>query len=210
MRLPYGIKIDEAGNIALNEYEAEVVCLIFDSYLSGQSLSSLRKMLAEKNIQSPTGNASWSNATLDKLLFNRKYLPIVGMEKYFAVQFEKDHRSTIDMETRKRKAAKYDSRNVLSGLFICGECGKSYRRVQRASGEMVWRCANRVEHGSKICKFSPSITEKDAIRFVCETMGVTQLDHESIRETIVSITVKSNGTMTPDFQQSEIDEMGRG
>jgi len=181
--------------------------LIYESYLSGQSLSGLSKMLAEKSILSPAGKETWSNAALDKLLSNKKYIPIVGMEKYFAVQFEKDHRSVIDPDTGKRKTAKYDSRNVLSGLFVCGECGKSYRGVQRASGEMVWRCASRVEHGSRICKSSPTITEEAAIRFVCEALGVQQPDHEMIREAIVSITVESDGKLAPDFQQSEFAEI---
>ena len=164
-------------------------------------------MLAEKNRYSPTGKERWNTATLDKLLSNKKYYPVVGMEKYFAVQFEKNCRSSIGEDTGKRKSAKYDSRNVLSGLFICSECDKNYRRVQRASGEIVWRCASRVEYGNRVCKSSPTITEKEAIKFVCKTLNIAELEPQTIREALCSITVKRDGTFIPDLQQSEFDEL---
>lgn len=47
--------------------------------------------------------------------------------------------------------------------MICGECGSQYRRVTwNSHGHklIVWRCINRLEHGSKYCKCSPSINEE--------------------------------------------------
>ena len=199
MKLPFGYTVDKNGSITLNEYEIEVVHLIYDSYLSGLSLSKLSGMLAEKNIYSPTGKKKWSIATLDKMLSNKKYYPVVGIEKYFAVQFEKDLRSSVNEGTRTRKSAKYDTRNVLSGLFVCGECDKNYRRVQRASGEMVWRCASRVEHGNRVCKSSPTITEEDAIKFVCESLNISEFEPQTIRESFHSITVERGGILIPGF-----------
>nr|WP_279287533.1 zinc ribbon domain-containing protein [Flintibacter hominis] len=38
----------------------------------------------------------------------------------------------------------------MSGLLVCAECGHNYRRITRPSGEIVWRCASRVEHGKKV------------------------------------------------------------
>ena len=129
------------------------------------------------------------------------------MEKYVAVQFEKDRRSSVNEDTGKRKAAKYDSRNVLSGIFVCGECDKNYRRVQRASDEMVWCCASRVEHGNHVCKSSSTITEEEAIKFVCETLNISKLESQTIRESLYSITVERDGTLISDLQQSECDEL---
>jgi hypothetical protein len=97
------------------------------------------------------------------------------MEQYFDVQFELDRRSRTDPDTGKRKTARYSSSNVLSGLLVCSECGRSYRRVQRASGEIVWRCSNRVEHGSEICENSPSVTEADYLAFIRDTLGVDEV-----------------------------------
>jgi len=207
MKLPYGFMLDGQGNIALDENKCEIVRQIYKSYLAGLSLASLSEMLAEKNIPSPRGKEKWTPAMLDKLLFNKKYIAVVGMEQYFAAQFEKDRRSRIDQNTGKRKAARYDSRNVLSGLLVCAECGRSYRRVQRASGEIVWRCANRVEHGNRICKSSPTVTEEEAIRFVCGTLGIPQLNPKMISDLLISIRVESTGTLMPEFQKYESSEM---
>ena len=47
--------------------------------------------------------------------------------------------------------------------MICGECGSPYRRVTwNSHGHklIVWRCINRLDHGSKYCKNSPSINEE--------------------------------------------------
>ena len=85
---------------------------------------------------------------------------IIDFGSFFMAQDEKGKRSNIDEDTGKRKAARYSSQNVLSGLLDCEECGANYRRITRPSGEIVWRCANRVEHGKRICKHSPSILEE--------------------------------------------------
>lgn len=117
--------------------KAPVVVMIYDAYLSGSSLGGLINLLQKKEIPSLSGKKYWSTAVLHKMLTDSRYIPLVGFEKYAAAQFELDHRSKIDEDTGKRKTTRYHSKNVLSGLFVCAECGRSYRRVQRASGEIV-------------------------------------------------------------------------
>ena len=204
--LLYGYTRSEIGIIA-DIPKAKVISMIYDAYLSGLSLGRTVDMLHEKQIPSPSGKERWSTAVLFDILTDGRYVHLVGFERFVASRFETDRRSRFDQDTGKRKATRYHSKNVLSGLFVCSECGRSYRRVQRASGEMVWRCANRVEHGNRICKSSPTITEEEAIRFVCETLGVSQLNYETIRESLISITVESNGKLTPDFHECEYSEM---
>jgi len=48
---------------------------------------------------------------VDKLLANKKYIPIVGIKAYLDAQFEKDHRCNVDYERAEhpRKAARYRS-----------------------------------------------------------------------------------------------------
>ena len=92
MQLPYGYVLEGEGNISLDENKCEIVRQIYKSYLSGLSLNGLSKMLAERNTVSPMGNERWTPAMLDKLLFNKKYIAVVGMKLYFAIQFEKEHR----------------------------------------------------------------------------------------------------------------------
>jgi hypothetical protein len=196
MKLPYGLMIDGSDRVAIDDVKAKVVQNIFTSYLSGKSLAGICVMLEEAHTPSPSGRPSWTPAAVSNLLFNRKYIAVVGLEKYFGVQIEKDRRSNIDEATGKRKTARYDSRNVLSGLIICGECGRNYRRVRRASGEMVWRCANRVEHGKTFCKSAPTVTETDLIAFLCDKLGTKQFNPQKVKRAVEAITVFQDGYLS--------------
>lgn len=54
---------------------------------------------------------------MDKLLANKKYVPIVGMEVYLDAQFEKDYRCNVDYDKagHPRKAARYRSPALKTG-----------------------------------------------------------------------------------------------
>ena len=110
MKLPYGyVLVGEKINV--HEEKADVVRSIFESYLAGASLGKIVDMLFAKGILSPTGNPKWTRAAVDKLLANKKYIPIVGMKVYLDAQFEKDHRCNVDYEKagHPRKATRYRS-----------------------------------------------------------------------------------------------------
>lgn len=61
----------------------------FECYLAGASLGKVVDMLFTKGIPSPTGNPKWTRAAVDKLLANKKYIPIVGMKVYLDTQFKR-------------------------------------------------------------------------------------------------------------------------
>ena len=71
-------------------------------------------MIFAKGVPSPTGNSKWTRAAVDKLLANKKYIPIVGIKAYMDVQFEKDRRCNVDYEKagHPRKAARYRSSSI--------------------------------------------------------------------------------------------------
>ena len=118
MKTPYGLMKDAAGNYAINENEADTVRLIFHLYLIGYSLGKIVCHLDSRDITSPSGNPKWGRAAIDKMLANKKYIPIVGMNDYLAVQFEKYGRSNLDEENGARKAVRYASKEATSGLHI--------------------------------------------------------------------------------------------
>ena len=79
MKLPYGYVL--AGKeITAHEEKTDAVRGIFKYYLAGASLGKIVDMLFTKGIPSPTGNLKWTRAAIDKLLANKKYVPIVGVE----------------------------------------------------------------------------------------------------------------------------------
>ena len=59
----------------------------------------------------------------------------------------------------------YDSgKYAFSELLVCGECGSPYRRqtyMPRGEKYYVWRCLNRMENGTRICKNSPTFKERE-------------------------------------------------
>ena len=110
MKLPYGYVL--AGDeIVVHEEKADVVRSIFEYYLAGASLGKIVDMLFAKGISSPTGNPKWTRAAVNKLLANKKYVPIVGVKVYLDAQFEKERRCNVDYDRvgKPRKAVRYQS-----------------------------------------------------------------------------------------------------
>lgn len=152
-RICYGYVRDSDGQVFINKKQAEAVSIIFERYRSGESLASIVKVLHEKGIYSLTGKMQWTRSAIVKLLSNIKFVPhIISLEQFLKVQDEKFARSNQEFieDDVQRKTTRYNSQNVLSGLLVCAECGANYHRITRDSGEVVWRCANRVEHGKEI------------------------------------------------------------
>ena len=110
MKLPYGYVLAD-NEIVMHEEKADVVRSIFEYYLAGASLGKIVDMLFEKGIPSPTGNIKWTRAAVDKLLANKKYVPIVGVKVYLDTQFEKNRRCNVDYDKagHPRKAVRYQS-----------------------------------------------------------------------------------------------------
>ena len=81
-------------------------------------------MLFEKGISSPTGNPKWTRAAVDKLLANKKYIPIVGVNGHIDAQFEKDRRCNVDYDKagHLRKPARYQSPLCRNGIKLYKSC----------------------------------------------------------------------------------------
>ena len=150
------------GEIEIHPLEMPIVNIIFQAYLDGNSLGKISKMLNEMNIPSSSGKSVWGKQIIDNLLSNEKYVgneiypQVVSRDLFDDVQMEKQNRRSLN---NIESGSRYSSAHPLSGLLTCGECGRKYRRYTRSNGEVVWRCANRIEHGSEICKSSPALSE---------------------------------------------------
>lgn len=193
--IPYGF-IQKPTGIFIEPQQAKVVQQIYQRYLAGDSLEGIADFLFQSGIPSPQGKERWTRPVINSLLSNQKYIGyIVSFDDFFLAQGEKGKRSNIDEDTGKRKDARYSSQNVLSGLLICAECGANYRRITRPSGEVVWRCANRVEHGKKICRHSPSIPEAFLKEELCKRLGMTGFDEAEVTGSIDCISILENGTL---------------
>lgn len=204
MRKVYGFAPAADGLLEIVPKQAAVVQEIYRQYLSGKSMGGIADFLFENHIPSPTGKEKWSVSVLDTMLTNNKYIgQIISFEDYFAVQVEKGKRSNIDEDTNKRKATQYYSKDVLSGLLFCEDCGGVYWRINRPSGEVVWRCSNKVKHGKHICKNAPSISEVQIKQGICEMLGLDEFDDQEIKDRLKSIQVTLDGKLKPEMVQRE-------
>lgn len=196
MGVPYGYYIASNGHIAIDQEKANIVRMIYRQYLSGMSLDGIADFLFKRDIPSPKGRNRWTQPVLSNLLSNQKYIGyIVSFDDFFFAQGEKSRRSNIDEDTHQRKATRYNSQSVLSGLLVCAECSHNYRRITRPSGEIVWRCASRVEHGKKLCKHSPSIPEDKIKETLCKKLGLSTFDSNEIKNKADVILVQTDGSL---------------
>lgn len=202
MPLPYGFMLAPDGNITIDQEKANTVRAIYQQYLSGMSLKGIADFLFDQGAPSPRDKARWTQAVISDLLSNKRYIgSIISFDEYFLTQGEKGKRSNIDEDTNQRKATRYSSQSVLSGLLVCGGCGRNYRRITRPSSEVVWRCANRVEHGNRFCKHSPSISEQQVKDTICAKLGLTTFDEQTVKKHIDFISIRSDGTLEVGTQQ---------
>lgn len=183
--IPYGFVQKQAG-IFVEPQQEKVVKAIFQQYLNGDSLGGITDFLFEQGILSPTGQERWTRPAISKLLSNSKYIGyIISFEDYFAVQVDKGNRSNIDEDTNQRKATRYSSQNVLSGLLVCAECGANYRRITRPSalwqglyGFHVWsllyKSLSRIKSTSSISYCLDGFTSIDPLLPLCAD-GASQL-----------------------------------
>ena len=113
MKLPYGYVLD-GEKIVIHKERANTVRSIFEYYLAGASLGKIVDMLFAKGILSPTGNPKWTRAAVDKLLTNKKYIPIIGISGYMDAQFEKDRRYNVDYDKagHPRKSTRHQSPSI--------------------------------------------------------------------------------------------------
>lgn len=77
----YGYKHDEDGHLVIDEEKAKNVKLIFNLYLSGQSVVGIIKKLEKRKILSLTGKVKWCKRTIDVMLSNEKYTGDVELLK---------------------------------------------------------------------------------------------------------------------------------
>lgn len=194
MKTCYGVSRNNHNELVANQFAANVQ-KIYALYLSGRSLRDICKSLQEVGIYSPSGKSEWTPRAIENVLSNDTYINIVISEDTFnQVRIEQARRSntTSTEHGTARKATRYNSKNVLSGLLVCQECGRAYRRITKHDGSVIWRCANRVENGSKFCKKSPSISEELIQMTIANHFG-TGYTEDGICQNIRQITVHSSG-----------------
>lgn len=119
---------------------------------------------------------------------------IIPREIFQQVQLELARRSSrpkISQRKTKTEQGKYTSKFALSERLVCGECGCMYRRTQwvkrDGTKEHVWRCINRLEHGKKCCKHSPSLKEPELQKMIMDMIRPMFTDSERVKAALKDV-----------------------
>ena len=107
-----------------------------------------------------------------RYLYENNHQGIIEIEVFEAVQEERKKRSNMEITQQGkvvRKTTRHSSGDSLSGKIQCGECGRNFRRITTHSGEIVWRCAGRVEK-NETCK-ARTVKQSEIDEFIKKELG---------------------------------------
>ncbi|RGV76857.1 recombinase family protein [Enterocloster bolteae] len=144
---------------------------------------------------------------------------IIPKAVYYKIQEEIARRSSLKKAgTRKGKTAQgvYSSKYALTGIMVCNECGAHYRRTTWAKNGkkvIVWRCINRLEHGTKRCHESPTLKEEviqEAIMGKLHSLSIDQEEENflnGVKEDILRAAKGVGGACTEEEIDKTIEEL---
>ena len=144
---------------------------------------------------------------------------IIPKTVYYKIQEEIARRSSLKKAgTRKGKTAQgvYSSKYALTGIMVCNECGAHYRRTTWAKNGkkvIVWRCINRLEHGTKQCHESPTLKEEviqEAIMGKLHSLSIDQEEENflnGVKEDILRAARVVGGACTEEEINKTIEEL---
>lgn len=170
---PLGYRYDkESKRLIIVEEEAELVRLIFSTYIKEQSISRTTEILQANMFKTKTGQ-EWTKERVYNVLINPLF---AGMQRwgYFlpgkrgknrdCEVFEGHHEAIISPETfyrakeiltfnRNHTSYTKTSTSLLGGLLRCGKCGGivvSNRLIHRG-GRTAYLCKERYDHNKDYC-----------------------------------------------------------
>lgn len=216
----------EKGKYIIVPDEAEIVRIIFDSYLSGMGVTAIAKMLIDRDIPSRSGNP-WNKSSITRILNNYTYTGNLLLQKTYRenhltkrrmenngelpkYHITDSHEAIITLEQFnavqeeiKRRAEKFarpapKKTYPFTGLVICGNCGKHYRRKTTKSG-VVWICPTYNTIGKEHCA-SKQIPESTLISTTEETLGSIN----ALNDKITAIRAENNNTLVFCYTNGEI------
>ena len=144
---------------------------------------------------------------------------VIPKTVYYKIQEEIARRSSLKKAgTRKGKTAQgvYSSKYALTGIMVCNECGAHYRRTTWAKNGkkvIVWRCINRLEHGTKRCHESPTLKEEVIQEAIMGNLHSLSIDQEEenflngVKEDILRAAKVVGGACTEEEIDKTIEEL---
>lgn len=230
-KAPYGYQkirvkdgAKERTKLEIDASQSPVVISIFNDILSGKGLIEIVRGLNQKGIVSPKGRG-WNKTGLYAIVKNEIYTgtfiwgrhskrgnPPVRAEEVFPAFISKDvfdrvHKMMGNRAPVKTHPRRTVSRFLLSGLVVCGKCGKALIGQDAKSGKFSYYiCGSLTKKGAGVCStpylnsvnFERLVTSKikdhiltpdnltQLVKLVNEEMDATSSAYKNERETIIS------------------------
>ena len=219
-----GYKRNHDGVLEIIPDEAEIVRVIFNSYLSGIGKLAIANMLNEMHISTKFDN-EWTPEAVRRILTNEKYCGELMLQKFYNENhltkrkmvnngelnkflITEAHEPIIEksvfiavqnrLQEQKEFFTPTKSTTVVypfTGKIQCQCCGKNYRRKTTATG-VVWICATYNTKGKKYCPKAKQIPENTLISVCCEVLGISEFDADIFQENIEKILVPAPNELT--------------
>ena len=132
-----GYTKDQYGRVVIDETEAKIVRLIYDSYIEGMTASEIASTLMTNHIPTVTGLERWTSLAVYNILRNEKYKGEIIMQKTFTVD-------CFSHKTRKNNGEKpnYRLKNGIPSIIpesrwdLVQELLKQPRRKSKSTSEI--------------------------------------------------------------------------
>ena len=197
-----GYRIKEGQYVVIPD-EAVIVKRIYAEFQEGKGTNAIAQGLNEDGIPTRFGER-WHPSVVAKILRNYTYTGNLLLQRTFVenhitkknkinrgelpqYHVEEAHEAIIDIDTFNRvqvelerrtekygHAPKEQKRYPFTGLLLCGNCGKNYRRKVTAT-QPVWICATYNTRGKKYCD-SKQIPESTLSAITAEVASIEGIE----------------------------------
>lgn len=128
----YGYDYDPATEkISINEKEAKIVRYIYKSLIQGMTPAAIAINLTESGIPTKKGKSFWNRQVVRQILMNPSYKGewnykdyIIPMPAIIGTELWEQAQKILE-ESLRTWARKAKRQYLLSGLLVCGDCGRS-------------------------------------------------------------------------------------
>ena len=191
--------------LIVNKKEAEIVGLIFETYLETGSVNEVYNLLEEKNIKNRQGKI-FSKAHLALILRNITY---TGKIKYAGQIYQGIHQPIVSQElfelvqkTHKRRIKKFRVYRdfLLGGLIRCNECGYKMSacftnkwRERKMKRYYYYRCNSTKKKGWQACS-TQQVSADRIERYILENLERISLDRNYIENLVFKLNHESESS----------------
>lgn len=236
LRFLYGYRVTK-GVVEIVPEEAAVVGKIFELYTNGTGCKAIAEIIRASGAPTLRGG-QWCEKHVLALLKNEKYTGNALLQKKYVVDHiskklirnkgqlpryyaEGTHPSIIMPEVFKSAQKLIEESRIknniakntpatypFSGMIVCDNCGKSYRRVV-SKGNARWQCATFLRKGRDACP-AKQIPEVTLLETAAGVLGLEAFDEHIFKEKIRQMRVLAPNTICFVFAQGhEIEAVWR-